>query len=329
MEQKSGAEVYVFGFNGMEKDNEVNGESNSLNFGGRTIYNPRIARFYSTDPISEQFPFYSPYLFAGNKPIICKDEEGLSENMIILQQEWHTAEVLSKTNGRTVEENFNAISTARREALKPMAVGVALGVGLCLDALIFKGNIIRFIFGYTVGTAVDYGEKSAKAKAEGNIPLANEYAEKSKEAYKEVAFMVVAPYALKQTFKAIVNTRITLARQFYEKFGESNIASKLAGIDFFKPVSTTILKAGTTVEQWVGADGAVGKYFAPVGSDASTLGINTAGRELKQFKLTEDVKVLKSTAADYKDPISGQTYKGGGTQYFNPEVKNVATPVGN
>ncbi len=44
-------------------------------------------------------------------------------------------------------------------------------------------------------------------------------------------------------------------------------------------------------------------------------------RNLKQFTLTEDVKVLQSTASD----LNG--VKGGGAQYFSPELKNKVIPV--
>jgi len=38
---------YRYGFNGMEKDDEVKGEGNSLDFGAR-IYDPRVGRWMST-----------------------------------------------------------------------------------------------------------------------------------------------------------------------------------------------------------------------------------------------------------------------------------------
>jgi hypothetical protein len=118
----------------------------------------------------------------------------------------------------------------------------------------------------------------------------------------------------------IETERSLLAKSFYEKFGEANIESKLKGIDFSKPVQTVTLKAGTTVEQWVDASGTVGKYFAPVGSDPSKLGLS--GKPfLKQFTLTEDVKVLKSTANDFNGN------KGGGIQYFNPSLRSKIKPV--
>jgi RHS repeat-associated protein len=72
------ANKYRHGFNGQEKDDEVKGEGNSINYTAR-IYDPRLMRFLSVDPLTKQFPFYSPYQFAGNKPIWAIDLDGKEE----------------------------------------------------------------------------------------------------------------------------------------------------------------------------------------------------------------------------------------------------------
>jgi RHS repeat-associated protein len=60
---------YRYGFNGKENDNEVKGEGNSIDYGARES-DPRIGgRFWSVDPLTRKFPYYSPYQFAGNSPI--------------------------------------------------------------------------------------------------------------------------------------------------------------------------------------------------------------------------------------------------------------------
>lgn len=50
---------------------------------GFRIYNPAIARFLSVDPLSPDYLWYTPYQFAGNKPIIAVDLDGLEENINI------------------------------------------------------------------------------------------------------------------------------------------------------------------------------------------------------------------------------------------------------
>ncbi|MBA3900122.1 MAG: DUF4329 domain-containing protein [Bacteroidetes bacterium] len=74
-EEKSCAGVYRYGFNGMEKDDEVKGSGNSLDFGAR-IYDPRIGRFFSPDPREADYPWQSTYVFAGNSPIQFVDVNG-------------------------------------------------------------------------------------------------------------------------------------------------------------------------------------------------------------------------------------------------------------
>jgi RHS repeat-associated protein len=78
----SGSNDYRFGFNGMEVDDEVKGDNNSLDFGAR-IYDPRIGRFLSLDPKWKSFPFMSPYVFAGNNPLRFIDKEGNNPDDVI------------------------------------------------------------------------------------------------------------------------------------------------------------------------------------------------------------------------------------------------------
>jgi RHS repeat-associated protein len=67
---------YKFGFNGKLMDNEVSGNGNQYDYGFR-IYNPKIARFLSTDPLTNDYPWFTPYQFAGNSPIAFIDIDGL------------------------------------------------------------------------------------------------------------------------------------------------------------------------------------------------------------------------------------------------------------
>jgi len=67
---------YRYGFNGKENDTEVKGESNQQDYGMR-IYDPRLGRFLSVDPLTKKYPWYTPYQFAGNMPIWAVDLDGL------------------------------------------------------------------------------------------------------------------------------------------------------------------------------------------------------------------------------------------------------------
>lgn len=66
--------VYRFSFNGKENDNETQTQDY-----GMRIYDVRIGKFLSVDPLHCKYPFYSPYHFAGNKPIVALDLDGLED----------------------------------------------------------------------------------------------------------------------------------------------------------------------------------------------------------------------------------------------------------
>jgi RHS repeat-associated protein len=73
---------YRFQFNGKEQDPEIAGSGNVYDYGFR-IYNPRIAKFLSVAPLTASYPWYTPYQFAGNMPIIAIDLDGLEEFIVV------------------------------------------------------------------------------------------------------------------------------------------------------------------------------------------------------------------------------------------------------
>jgi RHS repeat-associated protein len=81
--RNSGAEAYRYAFNGKEKDDEVKNVTGAQYDYGFRIYDPRLGKFLSTDPLTESFPFYTPYQFAGNKPIWAIDLDGLEEFKVV------------------------------------------------------------------------------------------------------------------------------------------------------------------------------------------------------------------------------------------------------
>jgi RHS repeat-associated protein len=70
------ATQYRYGFNGKEEDDEVKGDGNQQDYGMR-IYDPRLGKFLSVDPITKNYPMLTPYQFASNRPIDGIDLDGL------------------------------------------------------------------------------------------------------------------------------------------------------------------------------------------------------------------------------------------------------------
>jgi RHS repeat-associated protein len=71
--------TYRYGFNGKENDNEVKGSGNQQDYGFR-IYDPRVGRFLSVDPLAQSYPELTPYQFASNEPISNIDLDGLERS---------------------------------------------------------------------------------------------------------------------------------------------------------------------------------------------------------------------------------------------------------
>jgi len=68
-------EGYRYGFNGMEKDDEIKGSGNSYDFGER-MYDARLGRWWGLDPLSFNYPDKSDYSYAANNPVNNVDVNG-------------------------------------------------------------------------------------------------------------------------------------------------------------------------------------------------------------------------------------------------------------
>ncbi len=69
---------YRYGFNGKEDDRDFSKSQLIQDYGFR-LYNPALGKLLSVDPLTKSYPWYTPYQFAGNKPIKYIDLDGLEE----------------------------------------------------------------------------------------------------------------------------------------------------------------------------------------------------------------------------------------------------------
>ncbi|WP_346823346.1 RHS repeat domain-containing protein [Rapidithrix thailandica] len=107
-------ENYRYGFNGKEGDGSFNKEGDDFthyDFGAR-IYDGRIGRWLSRDPLEVKYPMLSTYCFVGNSPIMVIDPNGKEiilvnyENWSEKQKEaWET--FLRTPSGKELYEKYN------------------------------------------------------------------------------------------------------------------------------------------------------------------------------------------------------------------------------
>ncbi|MEO7176103.1 MAG: RHS repeat-associated core domain-containing protein [Saprospiraceae bacterium] len=68
-------EKYRYGFNGKENDNEIHGTGNQQDYGDR-LFDSRLGRWLSIDPLQSKYADLTPYSFAGDNPIRFVDFNG-------------------------------------------------------------------------------------------------------------------------------------------------------------------------------------------------------------------------------------------------------------
>jgi RHS repeat-associated protein len=128
---------YRYGFNGKENDDEVKGEDSQQDYGMR-IYDPRVGKFLSVDPLTKKYPELTPYQFASNIPISGVDLDGLefyfaadgaflgkSEKggtQIRVATKYHTANYMQ--NGKQVSMNV----VTEYKDINKVSVGIASNV---------------------------------------------------------------------------------------------------------------------------------------------------------------------------------------------------------
>jgi RHS repeat-associated protein len=93
---------YRYGFQGQEKDDELKGEGNSINYRFR-MHDPRLGRFFAIDPLASKYPYNSPYAFSENRLIDAVELEGLESKLIHANRnmngEWTFSEFSAEKNG--------------------------------------------------------------------------------------------------------------------------------------------------------------------------------------------------------------------------------------
>lgn len=168
---------YKYGFNGQEKIDEIYGNGNYLDFAYRG-YNPRLGRFFAIDPLSAKFPFYSPYQFASNSPILAKDLEGLQTSKNVNETETGATSASANpaaysvtatdapssgpaSGGAPVNQTINKVFTAAANATTAkVTVGPQIGVDVNVAGrrpFAFETGKSKDLFGINQGSFINIG----------------------------------------------------------------------------------------------------------------------------------------------------------------------------
>ena len=124
---------YRYGFNGKENDNEVKGEGDQQDYGMR-IYDPRVGRFLSVDPIKGKYPELTPYQFSSNTPVWAVDQDGREAKVVVVKET--TKAVLRVAAKDGVEQGAKVIALHSAPELLPLGARILGGIlGIVVDVL--------------------------------------------------------------------------------------------------------------------------------------------------------------------------------------------------
>ena len=193
-------ETYRYGFNGKEKsEGREWGKSMHYDYGFR-IYNPTIAKFLSVDPLTKEYPWYTPYQFAGNKPVRYIDLDGLEEAdmmgksrtsaLFVKPDRWQMS-ISARKYGRTAVERDNPwIYFKNKEqevgqGMGPFLVGTSI---VLVDIFLTKGYLSGLMLISDIGESINATERAYEAKARGDLAGYESYMNASGEYSKSIVY---------------------------------------------------------------------------------------------------------------------------------------------
>jgi RHS repeat-associated protein len=155
------SDSYRYGFQGQEKDDEINGEGNSVNFTFR-MHDPRVGRFFAVDPLTHQYPWYTPYSFSGNKVIAFVELEGKEEVSYLEKWEYtgHLGYDTAKSFGNAFVNLNNSINTIWNSGVATVKVLGSEGVISYTEKLTDEVIMVSNNLGESTAKSYDYVQRT-------------------------------------------------------------------------------------------------------------------------------------------------------------------------
>jgi RHS repeat-associated protein len=145
---------YRYGFQGQEKDDELKGEGNSVNYKFR-MHDSRVGRFFAEDPLASKFAFNSPYTFSQNLVISAVELEGLEAKIAIHGESTDFAS-FKKSDNPTFK---NRATRLKKHGFKALYANTGMHIVTHLCNATEKEGAVRaaFIFshGFVSGVVLD------------------------------------------------------------------------------------------------------------------------------------------------------------------------------
>ncbi|MGK4569011.1 RHS repeat-associated core domain-containing protein [Flavobacterium sp. 3HN19-14] len=223
---------YRYGYQGQEKDNEIKGEGNSLNYTFR-MHDPRVGRFFAIDPLASDYPWNSPYAFSENRVIDRIELEGLEAAAVYFPK---------GTSDKDKNDFYKSYNTS-------MAKGGAytlLTAAVVCDVIFTRGLCTRIFAAAGLMDAINESERGKEYEKKGNHAEAQIHFDNARESSKMAILGVVADGAVFTIGKVAQLVTITKGLQG-SKFAQTFIRTdEIFSIEGQKSYSTI---AGTEIKK--------------------------------------------------------------------------------
>jgi RHS repeat-associated protein len=301
------SESYRYGFQGQEKDDEVKGEGNSLNYTFR-MHDARVGRFFAIDPLARSYPWNSTYAFAENRVIQGIELEGLELGRPISPIGWIWSLLSADKATKKVEKQYPKAKLAQKAAY---TMGYQ-AFYMTQDIVSMSDVNDAFIIGTaTFGTPIDvYGVPQSK--------------EAVVDAYRGILLPVMSGSSIRKITQGAdaykLAKRIEGRKSLAKRWG-----LEMEYVDFNKQVFTETLEEGTELIQYRLKSNTKGNYYAYPGTTPEQIGLRSED-VVETYKVTVkgNQKVVKSTHISNEAPyydVSGKTVEGGGIQIKSDNLK--------
>jgi RHS repeat-associated protein len=150
---------YRYDFNGKETDTE-----SDLQDYGMRIYNARLGKFLSVDPITRSYPMLTPYQFASNTPIMAIDLDGLemyyAADGTFLGKTGTSTEVrrVDANNVQAVQQHIQTVNQ-----LESKMNFVMVDNGLSFIELTMLNSANTLLLANSTSTGMTFGELNTRA----------------------------------------------------------------------------------------------------------------------------------------------------------------------
>jgi len=124
-ERTGSSDDYRYGFQGQEKDDEIKGEGNSLNYTFR-MHDPRIGRFFAVDPLFKDYAHNSPYAFSENRVIDGIELEGLEVKLVNTKKNPNDMTIWTGANSITDKTAIHIVGHGSQNSLMNDLTGKAV-----------------------------------------------------------------------------------------------------------------------------------------------------------------------------------------------------------